>query len=331
MPSERQPDIDLRDDPGADASTPAQIPARGWWQIVRRAFSEAKQDQVPLMAAGVAFFAFLSLFPALVAAVLVYGLVTTPAQVQQQVDDIAAIVPASARQLLLDQLSSLAAAPSRGLGIGLAVSVLAALWSASGGVGNLISAVNLAYDEDETRGFVRRKALALLMTVGAIVFFGVALGALAVFPAVVAATDPPQAVRWAAQVARWGVLLVALVVALAVLYRYAPDRDEPKLRWTSVGAAVATVLWVLASVGFSLYASMGSYAKTYGSLAGVVVLLLWLWITTYAVLLGAEINAEAEQQTVKDTTRGPERPLGQRGAVKADSLPGDRPRATQPG
>lgn len=323
--------IDLRDRyPGADADAPTEIPARGWGQVLKRAWAESKADQVPLMSAGVAFFAFLSLFPALIAAVLIYGLVTTPAQVQSQVESISSIVPASARSLITDQLTSLASAPSKGLGIGLVVSVAAALWSASGGVGNLISAVNIAYDEDETRGFVKRKGLSLLMTVGAIAFFGVAVAAVAVFPAVVAATDPPAVVRVLAQVARWLVLLLAVVSALAVLYRYAPDRDDPKMRWTSIGAAVATVLWILASVGFSLYASFGSYGKTYGSLAGVVVLLMWLWLTTYAVLLGAEINAESEQQTVKDTTAGPPQPLGQRDAVKADSLPDERPRAERP-
>jgi membrane protein len=324
------PEIDLRDKyPGADADKPTEIPARGWWQVTKRAWAESKVDQVPLMSAGVAFFAFLSLFPALIAAVLIYGLVTTPEQVQAQVESISSIVPASARSLITDQLTSLASAPSKGLGIGLVIAVAAALWSASGGVGNLISAVNIAYDENETRGFVKRKGLSLLMTIGAILFFGVALAAVAVFPAVIAATDPPTVVRVLAQVARWVVLLIAVVVALAVLYRYAPDRDDPKMRWASVGAAVATVLWVLASVAFSLYASFGSYGKTYGSLAGVVVLLMWLWLTTYAVLLGAEINAEAEQQTVKDTTTGPEQPLGRRDAVKADSLPDERPTADQ--
>lgn len=316
--------------PGADADTPTQIPARGWLQIVKRAWAESKEDQVPMMAAAVAFFAFLSLFPALVALVLVYGLVTTPSQVREQVASIAGIIPASARPLILDQLTSLASAPAKGLGIGLVVSVLAALWSASGGVGNLISAVNIAYDEKSDRGFVKSKLLALAMTIGAIVFFAVALGALAVVPAVLAATHPPAIVRVVAQIGRWLVLLLAVVVALAVLYRFAPHRDDARFSWTSVGAAAATVLWVLVSVLFSLYASFGSYTKSYGSLAGVVVLLMWLWLTTYAVLLGAEVNAEAEQQTVKDTTKGPDKPVGERGAVKADSLPGERPHAGQP-
>ncbi len=144
---------------------------------------------------------------------------------------------------------------------------------------------------------------------------------MAVFPAVIAATDPPTGIRIALQVARWVVLVIAVAVALAVLYRYAPDRDNPRFAWTSTGAIIATVLWIVASVAFSLYASYGSYGKTYGSLAGVVVLLMWLWITTYAVLLGAEVNAESEQQTMADTTKGPAKPLGDRDAVKADSVP----------
>jgi membrane protein len=244
-------------------------------------------------------------------------------------ESVSDILPESAREIVTSQLQSLAAAPSSGLGIGLVVSILAALWSASGGVGNLISAVNIAYDEEETRGFVKRKALALAMTLGAILFFGIAIASLAVFPAVIAATDPPAAVRFGLQAARWVVLLLAVVITLAVVYRYAPDRDNPKFAWTSTGATVATILWIVASIAFSLYASFGSYGKTYGSLAGVVVLLMWLWITTYAVLLGAELNAEAEQQTMSDTTTGPEQPLGQRDAVKADSTPDDAPAPKQ--
>jgi len=330
-------DVDLRDRPrdpkdipGVDADKPTEIPARGWKEIVKRAWAESKQDQVPLLSAGVAFFGFLSLFPAIIASVLLYGLITTPEEMRSQFESVSSVIPESARAPIMEQLTNLTSAPSRGLGIGLVVSILAALWSASGGVGNLISAINLAYDEDETRGFIKRKGLSLLMTIGAILFFGVALGALAVIPAVLAATDPPTWVTVVAQIVRWLALLLAVVIALAILYRYAPDRDNPRFSWTSIGAGVATVLWIIASVGFSLYASLGSYGKTYGSLAGVVVLLLWLWLTTYAILFGAEINAEAEQQTMKDTTEGPEKPLGERDAVKADSLPDERPRAANP-
>jgi membrane protein len=171
---------------------------------------------------------------------------------------------------------------------------------------------------------VKRRLLALGLTLGAIVFVVVALALVAAAPAVLDGLIGDGPLRWALEAARWLGLVVVMAVALALLYRLAPDRDDPQLRWASVGAVVATVIWVVASLGFSFYVdSFGSYNKTYGTLAGVVILLLWLWITMFVVLLGAEINAEAEQQTVRDTTVGPPRPLGQRNAVKADTVPGE--------
>ncbi|MGW1343714.1 YihY/virulence factor BrkB family protein [Kribbella sp. NPDC002412] len=306
--------------PGAEAETPGQIPAAGWWQVIRRAWKEAKADQVPLLAAGVAFFGFLSLFPAIVAAVLAYGLVADPAQIRTQAEDLSKAMPASGRDLLLQQIDALTAAPSRSLGIGVAVAVLIALWSASGGVGYLVTAVNMAYDEEESRGFVRRKLLALGMTLGAIVFVLLAVALFAAGAAI--GDDVPGPVRIGLQVARFALAVVLIVVVLAVVYRVAPSRDAPRMRWVSIGAAVAMVIWLAASVGFSIYVeTFGNYAKTYGSLAAVVILMLWLWLTAYAVLFGAEINAEAEQQTARDTTRGEPMPLGRRNAVKADSVP----------
>jgi membrane protein len=308
--------------PGADADRPSEIPAGGWWQVVKRAWGEAKADQVPLLAAGVAFFGFLSLFPAMIAAVLVYGLIADPAQLRSQALDLAVAVPASARDLLLQQVDSLTAAPRQSLGFGAAVALVVALWSASGGVGYLISAVNLAYDEDETRGFVRRKALALAMTSGALVFMLLAVVLLAIGPAFLEGNGVSTPIRVALQVVRLILGVVLISVALAVTYRLAPDRDAPRLRWVSIGAGVATMVWLVVSIAFSFYVeTFGNYAKTYGSLAAVVVLMLWLWLSVYAVLLGAEINAESEEQTARDTTKGAPRPLGRRGAVKADSLP----------
>jgi membrane protein len=323
-------DVDLRDRdggtdvPGGAADRPREIPRRGWFQVLRRAHREAKADQVPLIAAGVSFYAFLALFPAIIAAILLYGLVATPSQITSQIDQLGSTVPAPAKTLLHQQMTSLVASNQQALGVGLIVALLLALWSAAGGMGNLITAVNITYDEDDDRGFVARKALSLIMTLGAIVFVVVAITLVGVFPAVVNSLNPPLAVQVAAQVVRWLLLAGAMMFALSVLYRVAPDRAAPKFRWVSVGAVTATVLWLVASVGFSLYVSLfSSYGKTYGSLAGVVVLLLWLWITSYVVLLGAEMNAEAEQQTGRDTTTGTPLPRGRRGAVKADSLPGD--------
>lgn len=310
--------------PGSHAEKPTEIPRRGWFQVVRRAWKEAKSDQMPLLAAGVAFYSFLALFPAMIAAVMLYGLLRDPDDVRRQVASLSDTLPSDAASLLTGQLEAITTTSSGGLGLGLVISLVLALWSASGGVGNVMTAVNLAYDEEETRGFVKRRALALGLTLAAIVFVVVAVSLVAVAPAVLDNVIGDGPARWGLEAARWLGLLVAMAVALAVLYKVAPDRDAPRFRWVSIGSVVATVIWLLASLGFSLYVdNFGSYNKTYGALAGVVVLLLWLWLTMYVVLLGAEINAEAEQQTAEDTTVGPEEPLGQRGAVKADSPPGD--------
>ena len=313
-----------RDDaeaPGEDAERPADIPARGWLQISKRGWAEAKVDQVPLLGAGVAFFAFLALFPAVIALVTLYGLFADPAVIADQVNSLGAL-PAEVRQLVVDQINNQDRAA---LGWSALLSIALALFSASGGVNNLMTAVNVAYDEEDKRSPVKKRLIALALTLGAIVFIVIMLGLVAVVPAVLQSVfgDSPV-LRAVLSAARWLLLVVLVTAALAVLYRVAPDRDAPKMRWVSVGAGLATLLWLLASIGFSVYVStFGNYAKTYGVFAGIIVLLFWLWITSYAVLLGAEINAEAEQQTVADTTRGPAEPLGERNAVKADSTPGD--------
>jgi membrane protein len=309
--------------PGAGADKPTEIPGKGWWQIVRRGMKEFTADQMPLMAAGVAFYAFLALVPTLIAATLVYGLVTGPEEAKQQVKDLASVLPPEAATLVGGQMTDLATAKSSGLGIGLVISLALALWSASGATGNLITAVNVAYDEKDQRNFVKKRGLALFLTAGGILVFVVTASLVAVFPAVANALHIGGIFRVGLEGLRWVVLLVVLMAALAVLYRLAPDRDDPKFTWTSVGAVAAVVIWVIASVVFTIYVSFGGYSKTYGALAGIVVLLMWLWLSLVAVLLGAEINAEMEKQTVKDTTTGPDKPLGERDAVKADLRPSD--------
>lgn len=189
---------------------------------------------------------------------------------------------------------------------------------------NLIKAVNLAYDEDETRGFVKLRGLAVLLTFGAIAFTLVALGLIGGVPALLGRLNLGTAGQIGIQVVRWGGLALFVMAALALVYRMAPDRDAPRLRWVSLGAVVATVLWVAGSVLFSLYVSnFGSYNKTYGAIAGVIVLMLWLYLTCYIVLLGAEINSESEHQTAQDTTRGEPTPMGERQARMSDTLPPD--------
>ncbi|MHB1138529.1 MAG: YihY/virulence factor BrkB family protein, partial [Microthrixaceae bacterium] len=272
---------------GRSAEAPHELPRRAWFEVLRRTRLEAKHDQVPLMAAGTAFFGLLALVPALVAVVSVYGLVAEPADVQRQVTEFSGALPASARDLLDEQLSSIVSTSPSGLGLALVVSVVVALWSASSGIGHLVDALNLAYDEEETRGAVQLKLQALALTVGAILLVVVAVGLIAVLPSVTDRIGLGDAAATAVTLLRWPLLVVAFMAALSILYRVAPDRTPARWRWTSWGAGIATVLWVLASVGFSVYATnFGSYNETYGSLAGVVVLMFWLYLSAMVVLLG---------------------------------------------
>jgi membrane protein len=305
---------------GRDADRPSEVPKRGLKDVAVRVKSEVKEDQVPLLSAGVAFYLLLAMFPALAAVVSVYGLVADPAEVSQQVTDLAGTLPEEAQSLIADQLEKITS-EQQGVGVTLVVSVLAALWAASSGVKHLIGAINAAYDERETRKFFKLRGLALVLTLGAVLFAVVAIGVIAVLPVVVSELPFGSAGRTLVQVASYVGLAAAFALGLAVLYRYAPDRDAPRWRWVSWGAVVATALWVVGSVAFSVYVSnFGSYGETYGSIGAVIVLMLWLVITAFAIILGAEINSELEAQTAKDSTVGHPEPMGARGAVKADEL-----------
>ena len=308
--------------PGIHAEKPTQIPWRGWKQIVKRSWAENKADNMPIIAGGVAFFGFLSIFPALIALISIYGLVASPETVARQVEELSAQLPDSAAELIGDQLEAIVANSGSALSISLVVSILAALWSASGGVGNLVTAINLAYDEVETRNFVKLKLLSLGLTLGAVLFVLVTFGLVAVVPAVIEALPLGVVGTVLAQIARWTLLLAVFSGSLAVLYRVAPDRDAPRFSWVSLGAVVVTVIWAAVSVAFAVYVdNFGSYDKTYGAIAGVIVLMLWLYLTCYLVLLGAEINSETEHQTAQDTTTGEPVPMGERDATVADTLP----------
>lgn len=321
-----QPDTgDRRPDLGTQADSPTQIPMRGWREVLERAIRESQEHNIALLAAGVAFFAFLALFPALISLVTLVGLVADPEQITEQVRSFTAGLPQAAQQLVSDQLTAITESSGGALTVGLIVSLLVALWSASSGTSNLMMAVNLAYDEKEKRGFLKLRGVALLLTLGAVVFLVLTLALIAVVPVVLQAVPLGPVGTVLAQVSRWGLLFALVVGGLAVLYRVAPDRNPAKLRWVTLGSVVGALLWLVGSVGFSLYVNFfGNYNKTYGAVAGVIVLLLWLFLTAYVVLLGAEINSEAERQTACDTTVGEPRPMGQRGAVVADSLPGHR-------
>jgi membrane protein len=265
------------------------------------AWKHASAQQAPLLAAGVAFYTFLSLFPALIAAVFTYGLIASPETVQEQSADIAEALPADAASLVTGQLDELVSTSSGSLGLGLIVSVVLAVYGASGGVGNMVTAINAMFGIRDKRTFVTKKLLALGLTAGALLFMVVVIGLVAAAPAVFNLIDIVPGMRAVLELARWAILLAALVLAIGVLFRIAPDREK-KPSVITKGVLVAAGLWVVVSIGFSVYVdNFGSYGKTYGALAGVVVLLLWLWVGMYAVLLGATIEAVREDVVTAET------------------------------
>jgi membrane protein len=306
---------------GRSADRPTEVPTAGWRDIVVRTVKEAKADGVPLLAAGVAFYALLALAPALTALAGLYGLVADPADASRQVADLLAAAPSEVRDLVEAQLVTASERTSEEAIVLVIVGALLALWSASSGMQHLMAAINRAYDEEDSRGWFRVRAVAVLLTAGAVGFLAVSVGLIAVLPAALAETALGPAARVVVGVLRWPLLAAAMVAGLSVVYRVAPDRDDPRWAWVGTGSVVATALWLVGSAGFSLYAAnFGKYDDTYGTLGAVVVVMLWLFLTAYCLVLGAELNAEAERQTSRDTTTGRSRPIGDRDAAAADTV-----------
>ena len=306
---------------GREARTPEDIPARGWKDILLRLKDQIRKDRLSIIAAGVAFYGLLAIFPALIALVALYGLAFDPAQVEQQVSALSSILPPAAADILLGQLHDLTSTDSTALGVGAIGGLLLALWSASAGMRTLMEALNVAYNEEEKRGFFRFYGTALLLTLAAIVGTVLAIALVVALPVVLKFLGLGEALKWVISIAAWPILVAMMLIGLAVVYRYAPSRREPRWRWVSWGAVVATVLWIIGSLLFSFYVTkFGNYNETYGSVGAIVILLMWFLLSSYAVLIGAELNAEMERQTRKDTTEGREKPLGARGAHAADTV-----------
>ncbi len=306
---------------GRFATSPTQLPKAGWKDVLRRTLQEVKADNVPITAAGVAFYGMLALVPAMVAIVSVYGLVVSAEESARQVEGFTRALPREAAMILVDQIKSITGGDSGGLGIKLAVSLVGLLWSASSGTTALIRGLGVAYDEPEGRGFVKLRSRALILTVAAVLGAVIVLGLTVALPAILDAAGLGSVGKTIGLVLRWPILGVLFILGLSALYRYGPDRDKPKWRWVSLGSLVATLLWVIGTALFGFYASrFGSYNETYGTLAGAVVLLLWLYLTSLVILVGAELNSELERQTLEDSTSGPPQTLGQRGASSADTV-----------
>ncbi len=306
---------------GRAAETPTEIPALGWKDIAFRVKDEIAADRVSLIAAGVAFYGLLALFPAITALIAISGLIVEPSQIVDQLESLSGLMPEEVISIVTVQATEVAGSREGELGLAAIIGVLIALYSASKGMASLIEGINVAYDEEEGRGFVRLKLVTITLTLFLMIGLLLALMATLGLPAVLAVLDFGAVFEFLMTAGLWVGLFLLTVFGLSVLYRYAPSRDEPEWKWASPGAIVACLIWVIASAGFAFYVgNFGSYNESFGTLAGVIVLLMWFWISAFIILLGAELNAEMEAQTRADTTKGPNEPMGSRDAVKADTL-----------
>lgn len=319
---------------GRTADSPLEIPARGWKQVAVRTWKQSSEDNVGLVAAGVAFYAFLALVPLLGATVLTYGLVADPQTVASNVKSLTNVMPQDAAKLVGQQLMSIVQTSGGKKGFGLLIAVAVAIFGARNAAGSIITALNIAYEEEESRGFLRVNLLALAITAAAVVMAVIALLAIAalgylegLFP------DAPGFLLTLGKIASYVLLFLGAAAAAATLYRYGPDRKRAQWKWITPGTVFAAVTWLILTFGFGLYVSkFGNYSKTYGSLATVVILVTWLYLSAYVFLFGAELNSELEHQTEKDTTEAQDKPLGQRGAWSADHVAGsDEPSKTSGG
>ena len=306
---------------GRAATSPTQIPAPGWRDILVRSWAEVSDNNIFLVAGGVTYAVLLALFPGLAALVSIYGLLLDPSEVERQLGALSQVLPANSVEMISGELHKLIAASSGSLSISAGVALVLALWSASRGMSGLITAFDIAYDQKETRGFFKLNLVALTLTMFMLVGGTVVIALVGVLPAALEIIGLESSTKWLLLLLEWPLLIVVVMTGLAVLYRYAPDRHPPRWRWVSPGAGIATLLWLLGSVGFTVYVShFNSYDKTYGSLGGVVVLLTWLYLSSFVALFGAVINAQSERQTGADTTDGHDKPMGSRKAKAADTM-----------
>lgn len=304
---------------GREAERPAEIPAQGWKDIVVRAWKEFGDDQIPLIAAGCTFYVLLALFPAVTAFVALYGLFADVAAAQTHVQTLSGILPAGAISLIDEQMVKVAAAGSEGLSFAFVLGLVTALWSANKAMKAVITGLNIAYEETEKRNLVVKTLVPLGFTLGFVVLAVVAMALGALGTAVSARFGGTLGLVYS--LVYWAILLTFVILGMAMVYRYGPSRSLAKWRWISWGSGLAAVAWIAMSAGFTFYvANFGKYDESYGALGAAIGFMTWIWLSSMVFLMGAELNAEMEHQTRRDTTTGAPRPLGARGAVMADSV-----------
>jgi membrane protein len=306
---------------GRRAHEPLRIPWQGWKDILVRSYHEIQNDRLLALAAGVVFYSVVALFPAIAAGVSSYALFADAATISKHLSIAADIVPAGALNMLGEEISRIAAKSEGKLTFGFLLGLAIALWSANAGMKAIFDALNIIYDEDEKRSLIWLNVVSLFFTICAIAGAGLAIALVVVFPMLLAAFGLTSLDYPIIGYLRWPVMFVLIILGLAVLYRYGPSRRVAKWRWISVGSVFAGLAWLAASSLFSWYlGNFANYNATYGALGAVVGLMMWMWLSTIVVLVGAELNSEIEHQTARDSTIGSEKPLGTRGAVMADTV-----------
>jgi membrane protein len=305
---------------GREARSPLEMPRMGWRDILIRTVRRSNSDRIDILAASAAFWALLALFPTIAGILTMSAWVLEPGSMRDQISALSAPLPDEAAELVNDRAAEIAS-DDRAAGTGALIAIGFAIWTASAATKTLMEGLNAAYEERERRGFFTFNMVASALTLGTLVGFILSITAIVIVPATLALQP---GLGWAGALVdwlRWPVMAVFAMLGLATLYRFGPSRRNARWRWVSIGAVVATVLWVLASLAFSLYVRhFAAYNQFYGALGGVAIMMIWFWLTAWIVLFGAELNSEIEHQTRRDSTVGPDRPMGERGAVKADTL-----------
>jgi membrane protein len=305
---------------GREANTPEQIPPRGWRDILWRVFWSISADRILSTSGGVAFFALLAVFPGIAAIVSLYGLFADASTIGKHLSVLSGFLPGGVLALIAEQITVISRQGNETIGTAFVVGLLIALGSANSGMAALFDALNVVYDEREKRSLVRFYATTFLFTLAGIVVVILAITGVVILPLMLKLVGLATTTEWLA-ILRWPLLLVTMVVSLACIYRYGPSRRDARWRWVTWGSILGALLWIAASMLFSLYvATFDSYNKTYGSLGAGVGFMVWLWISAVIVLIGGELNAEMEHQTARDTTEGGSKPLGSRGAMMADHV-----------
>ena len=305
---------------GRNATHPLQIPPLGWKDVLWRVYRETLRDKLPIVAAGITFYTLLAIFPALGAFVSLYGLFADVSMVQRQLQDLAPVVPPSVLQIIGEQMMRLAGQHGAKLSTAFLLSLMISVWSAHAGMKVLFEGLNVTYDEQEKRDFVRRTAMTYSATFATLLFLVSITAVLVGIPVALRGVGLERfEVYWAP--ARWVVVFVVTATAFAIAYRHGPSRQKARWRWVVLGAVVAALAWLLGSMGFSGYLNhVSRLDATYGPLGAVVAFMLWVWFSVMVLLLGAELNAEIEHQTACDTTTGAPLPMGERGAAMADTV-----------